>query len=64
MTFKRITVFGGAAKSIDTQYNAAAFKLGEIIGQNNLTQFNKCNKIVPLLRYIPILLMRIDMDNT
>ena len=36
MTFKRITVFGGAAKSIDTQYNAAAFKLGEIIGQNNM----------------------------
>ena len=36
MTFKRITVFGGPAKSIDTQYNAAAFKLGEIIGQNNM----------------------------
>lgn len=36
MTLKRITVFGGAAKSIDTQYNAAAFKLGEIIGQNNM----------------------------
>lgn len=36
MTFKRITVFGGAAKSIDTQYNDAAFKLGEIIGQNNM----------------------------
>lgn len=36
MTFKRITVFGGAAKSIDIQYNAAAFKLGEIIGQNNM----------------------------
>ena len=36
MTFKRITVFGGAAKSINNQYNDAAFKLGEIIGQNNM----------------------------
>ncbi len=36
MLFKKITVFGGASKSINSQYNQSAFKLGQIIGQNHL----------------------------
>ncbi len=36
MIFKRVTVFGGAAKNINPRYNEAAFKLGEIIAKNDL----------------------------
>ena len=35
MTFKKITVFGGASKTISKKFNEQAFKLGEIIAKNN-----------------------------
>ncbi len=37
MTFDKITVFGGASKTITPKYNEQAFKLGELIAKNNST---------------------------
>ena len=37
MTFNKITVFGGASKTISSKYNEQAFKLGELIAKNNST---------------------------
>ena len=37
MTFKKITVFGGASKTITPKYNEQAFKLGELIAKNDST---------------------------
>lgn len=37
MTFKNITVFGGASKAINPKLRKVAFELGRIIGQNNMT---------------------------
>lgn len=37
MNFKKITVFGGASKTIASKYNDKAFKLGQLIAQNGST---------------------------
>ena len=37
MTFQKITVFGGASKTINGDYAPEAFRLGELIGQKGAT---------------------------